>query len=170
MPVDLLVAGPGAPAVGVGRGRQAKRREATGHAIRWAIDTACIHELVCEPENLRGPVAVALPVAAISALVAMKTIALTDPDRGDKAVTDLLDLWLLLSHDVALADVAIQQLCDAPQPARRWAAQVLVELLRDGPQGLLGHIADGVGAPPSVADVEDVWQALVASHLDALRR
>lgn len=167
VPVDLLVVGHGAPSAGTGRGGQAKRREATGHAIRWAIDTARTHQLVCEPANPRGPVAV--PVAGVSALLAMKTIALTDPSRGEKADTDRLDLWLLLTDDFDRAAAALQQLCDAPAPMRRWAAEVFVELLRDDPHGFLGRVADGVGAPQSVTDVDDVWQAVVEPHLDGLR-
>lgn len=168
VPVDLLIAGAGAPSSGIGRGQQAKRREATGYAIRWAIDTARVHHLVCEPENPRGPVAV--PVAGISGLVATKTIALTDPSRGGKAVTDRLDLWRLLTNDLDHAAAALQQLCDAPPPARRWAAEVLVELLRDDREGLVRNIGQRVGAPRSVADVADVWGALVEPHLARLRR
>lgn len=108
VPVDLLVAGPDSPRSSIGRGGQAKRREATGHALRWAIDTAISRELVCAPENPRGPVAV--PVASVSALLAMKAIALTDPARGEKAVTDRLDLWLLLNDDVHRAAAALQEL------------------------------------------------------------
>lgn len=168
VPVDLLVVGHGGPKPSSGRGRQARQREATGHAIRWAIDSARVHELVCAPENSRGPVTV--PVADVAALLAMKAIALTDPSREAKAVTDRLDLWLLLTHDLDRATAGLQQLCDAPAPARRWTAEVFVELLRDDPSDLLGQIADGFGAPRSVEDVDDVWHAVVQPHLDDLRR
>jgi hypothetical protein len=36
VPVDLLVASDGDPRPAAGRGARAKRREAAGHAIRWA--------------------------------------------------------------------------------------------------------------------------------------
>lgn len=168
VPVDLLVAGPDAPRSSIGRGRQAKRREARGHALRWAIDTAIFRELVCDPENPRGPVVV--PVASVSALLAMKAIALTDPARGEKTVTDRLDLWLLLTDDVDRAAEALQQLGDAPPPARRWVAEVLVRLLRDDPVDLVRQIAAANRAPRSVEDVEDVWQFVVEPHLEPLRR
>lgn len=168
VPVDLLVAAPEAPRSSLGRGGQAKRREATGHALRWAIDTATSRELVCEPENPRGPVAV--PVASVSALLAMKAIALTDLARGEKTVTDRLDLWLLLTDDVDRAAAALQQLGDAPPPARRWVAEVLVRLLRDDPENLVHQIAAANRAPRSVDDAEDVWQFVVEPHLELLRR
>lgn len=168
VPVDLLVATDDAPRPAAGRGARAKRREATGHALRWAIDTGQNHRLVCEPENARGPVT--LPVAAASALLALKAIALTDPGRGKKAIDDRLDLWLLLTHDVDRAVAALEQLEDAPAPARRWAAEVLIDLLRNDPGGLLHGIGGRVGAPQSVADIADVWSAVVEHHLPALRR
>ena len=169
IPVDLLVAGHGEPRTALGRDRQAKRREATGHAIRWAIDTARVRQLACEPENLRGPVT--LPVADVAGLLALKSIALTDPGRGEKATTDRLDVWMLLANDPDRAVAALHQLCDAPPAARRWAVEVLIDLLRDNPEGFVRSIArTGVGAPPSVADVDDVWQVVVEPHLDDLRR
>lgn len=168
VPVDLLIAGDDLPGAARGRGRQAKLREATGHAIRWAIETARLTQLVCEPENSRGPVVV--PVASISALLAMKTISMKDPSRGDKVATDRLDLWLLLTRDVDRAADALRRLCDAPAPARRWAAEVLAELLRDAPDRLLTGVASGLGAPRTVADVGDVWEAVVEPHMDRLRR
>lgn len=71
--------------VGIGYAREAK-----AHAVRWAIATAELLTVDTDRGSPRGPVT--LPVARPSALVAMKTVAIADPKRGDKSATDLLDL------------------------------------------------------------------------------
>lgn len=158
VPVDLLVGSVTPPRRGSGR-----RREAKAHGIRWSIHTATKREVVCEPANTRG--AVTAQFARASALIAMKTISMTDPKRGDKAASDRLDLWRLLSDAPARATGALEELAEAPEQLWGWTVDVLTRSLRDDPWAFITAMGDATSSAPSVADVRDIWEAVVEPHL-----
>lgn len=107
VPVDVLYAGARPPRKGIGVFREAK-----AHAVGWAIEIAEPITVDTEPSASRGPIT--LPVAKASALVAMKTVAIADPRRGDKRATDLLDVWRLLADDPIMTGQHIEEFGNAP--------------------------------------------------------
>lgn len=158
VPVDVLVAGDGPPRVGLGRAREAK-----GHAIRWAIETAEPMTVDTDPRSCRGPVT--LPVARPSALVAMKTVSIADPNRGDKTATDLLDLWRLLAEDPIATVATVQALHGAPELLRGWVRDQLTALFVADPGGFLADMAPAPGAGRSIEDIHELWDEVIGPIL-----
>lgn len=158
IPIDLLVAGARLPRAGLGFAREAK-----AHAVRWAIETAEPVTVDTDPGSSRGPVT--LPVARPSALVAMKTVSVADPARGDKKATDLLDLWRLLADDPIATVAVIQELLGAPERLRRWVEERLTRLFVEAPEDFVVRMAPAPGAARSVEDVRDLWDGVIRPTL-----
>jgi hypothetical protein len=158
VPVDVLAASTRPPRVGIGHAREAR-----AHAVRWAIDTADLMTVGTDPGSSRGPVT--LPVARPSALVAMKTVSMADPKRGDKSATDLLDLWRLLSDDPIGTVAILHELRGAPERLRLWVQERITALFDEDPGGFVARMASAPGAARSVEDVRDLWDAVVGPTL-----
>ncbi len=153
IPVDVLADGYGDIRRGLGL-RTAKRL-----GVRWAIETAEPMTVGALPANSRGPVT--LPVARPSALVAMKTVSIADPRRGDKRATDLLDLWRLLSDAPIASAEIVEELRTAPEDLHAWVKRQLRKLFDDDPAGFRSKMAAGVGAAQTVGEIRELWQAVI---------
>jgi hypothetical protein len=157
IPVDVLADGYAPIRRGLGL-RTSKRL-----AVRWAIDTALLMTVGAVPASSRGPVT--LPVARPSALIAMKTVSIADPRRGDKRATDLLDLWRLLSDDPIGSAAILEVLRAAPVDLQVWAKNQLSELFDEDPAGFLSRMAGGVGTAQTVEEIRELWEAVIEPGL-----
>jgi hypothetical protein len=120
------------------------------------------------PHALVGGVAVLVHVQGhriTEALVAMKTVSMADPKRGDKSATDLLDLWRLLSDDPIGTVAILQELRGAPERLRLWVQERITALFDEDPGGFVARMASAPGAARSVEDVRDLWDAVVGPTL-----
>jgi hypothetical protein len=158
VPIDVLVASARPPRVGIGHAREAK-----AHAVRWAIETAAPMTVDSDPGSSRGPVT--LPVARPSALVAMKTVSIADPTRGDKVATDLLDLWRLLSDDPIATVAVLDEFHSAPRRLHLWVRARLTMLFDEEPGAFVARMASAPGAARSVDEVRDLWDAVIGPTL-----
>ncbi len=132
-------------------------------AVRWALESAKRRDIICDPPNPRGRVAVR--VATAGALLAMKTISLTDSGRGEKSADDCLDLWLLLVSDPNRAAEDLASLALAPAPVSRWVHQTLRSLMHEDPGSFLARTQRSPTAPHSIAEIADVWEGIVQPNL-----
>jgi predicted nucleotidyltransferase len=162
--VDLLFADPAGrpPRRGIGR-----LREARGAAATYAISSADDLLLGTEPVAPSGDIAVR--VAAVPALIAMKLVARADPARPlEKRRSDLHDLWrLLASRPDETGDQLRRLVHEAPTRLTEWVAQELMATLGNGPDTLARQLRGLPGAPQGPDEVENLWEALVAPALTA---
>lgn len=109
--------------------------------------------------------AVTVPIAEPAALVAMKCVSVTDPGRGDRRATDLLDIWRLLADDPVAAVDVVEELARAPGNLPDFVGARLTGFFEGDPGGLIAQMAGGPGAPVSVEDVRDLWSAVIGPKL-----
>lgn len=164
---DVLLSDPAGrpPRRGIGH-----RREARGLAVAWAIDTAEEMTLALEPPAGCGDVTV--KVARIPALIALKLVALDDPDRPDaKRESDLHDLWSLLTARITETPAQLRAIAEeAPTRVAEWVPGQLERILSERAYHVVRRLTGVTNGPTGADEVVDLWQRVVSPALERQSR